>query len=60
MNNSKASFTEQELRVPDLINVEVAIKRAAIKARQLAQKSGTAIATMKNGIINKEYPKPIN
>jgi len=32
------------------------MKRAAIKARTLAQISGTAIVTMKNGVINEEYP----
>jgi len=56
MTNNKASVTEKKQRDPDLINAEVAMKRAAIKARTLAQISGTAIVTMKNGVINEEYP----
>ncbi len=60
MSNNKASITEQKQRDPDLINAEVAIKRAAIKARKLAEMSGTAVITMKNGVINEEYPSHTN
>ncbi len=56
MSNNKSNITEQTQRDPDLINAEVAMKRAAIKARKLAQMSGTAIVTIKNGVINEEYP----
>ncbi|OQK15559.1 hypothetical protein AU255_15135 [Methyloprofundus sedimenti] len=60
MSNNKASITEQKQRDPDLINAEVAIKRAAIKGRKLAEMSGTAVVTMKNGVINEEYPSHTN
>ncbi len=56
MSNNKSNITEQTQRDPDLINAEVAMKRAAIKARKLAQMSGTAVVTMKNGVIIEEYP----
>ncbi len=56
MSNNTSNVTEQTQRDPDLINAEVAMKRAAIKARELAQMSGTAVVTMKNGVINEEYP----
>ena len=56
MSNNKSNITEQTQRDPDLINAEVAMKRAAIKARKLAQMSGTAVVTMKNGVISEEYP----
>lgn len=56
MSNNKTNVTERTQRDPDLINAEVAMKRAAIKARKLAQMSGTAVVTIKNGVINEEYP----
>ncbi len=56
MSDNKTNVTDQTQRDPDLINAEVAMKRAAIKARKLAQMSGTAVVTMKNGVINEEYP----
>jgi len=43
-------------RTPDLINAEIAMKRAAIKAREIAQKTGTAIVTSENKVIREEYP----
>lgn len=48
--------SQSRKRDPDLIHAEVAIKRAAIKARELAQKSGTAIITIKNGKLHEDYP----
>ncbi len=60
MSNNKSNVTNQTQRDPDLINAEVAMKRAAIKARKLAQISGTAVVTMKNGVINEEYPNHNN
>jgi len=54
--SNKSNIAEQTPRDPDLINAEVAMKRAAIKARKLAQITGTAVVTMKNGVINEEYP----
>ena len=60
MSNNKPNVTDHTQRDPDLINAEVAMKRAAIKARKLAQISGTAVVTMKNGVINEEYPNHNN
>jgi hypothetical protein len=60
MSNNKSNVTNRTQRDPDLINAEVAMKRAAIKARKLAQISGTAVVTMKNGVINEEYPNHNN
>lgn len=60
MSNNKSNITEQTQRDPDLINAEVAMKRAAIKARKLAQISGTAVVTIKNGVINEQYPNHNN
>lgn len=56
MSNNKSNVTDRTQRDPDLINAEAAMKRAAIKARKLAQMSGTAVVTIKNGVINEEYP----
>jgi len=56
MSSNKSNVTDRIKRDPDLINAEVAMKRAAIKARELALMSGTAVVTMKNGVINEEYP----
>ncbi|MCF6236758.1 MAG: hypothetical protein L3J70_10380 [Gammaproteobacteria bacterium] len=44
-------------RDPDLANAEIAMKRAAIKAREIAQKTGTAVVTLKNKVIREEYFK---
>ncbi len=51
--------TSQQQRDPDLIHAETAMKRAAIKARKLAQQNGTAVVIVENGIISEEYPDHI-
>ncbi len=51
---------KQHQRGSDLVNAEVAMKRAAIKAREFARISGTAVVFMKNGIIVEEYPRHID
>ncbi len=57
MNADKCDLkVQQKKRDPDLINAEIAIKRAAIKARELAKKNGTAVVTLENQVIKKEYP----
>ncbi len=49
-------------RDPDLVNAEIALKRAAGKAREVARKAGTTIVIFKDGEIreeqgdNREYP----
>jgi len=47
-------------RTPDLINAEIAMKRAAIKAREIAQKTGTAVVVSENEVIREEYPGPLS
>ena len=48
MTTAKSKNTKLKPRDPDLINAELAMKRATLKARKLAQKTGTAIVTMRN------------
>ncbi len=47
-------------RTPDLINAEIAMKRAAIKAREIAQKTGTAVVISENEVIREEYPDQVS
>ena len=43
-------------RDPDLANAEVALKRAAIRAREIAVRTGTSVVYSINGNIIKENP----
>ena len=43
-------------RDPDMVSAEVAMKRAALKARMLAEKTGTAIVYMEEDVIHEERP----
>ena len=52
--------TPPQQRDPDLIHAEMAMKRAAIKARKLAQQNGTAVVTLENGVIREEYPGQVS
>ncbi len=42
-------------RDPDLVNAEIALRRAARKARENARKSGVPVVIMKNGKIMEEH-----
>ncbi len=53
--NKPDSDKQKQKRDPDLANAEIAMKRAAIKARELARKTGTAIVIMENEVIREEY-----
>ncbi len=55
MSRDKNSSNKKQ-RTPDLINAEIAMKRAAIKAREIAEKTGTAVVTSENDVIREEYP----
>ncbi len=55
--NSDEKETNMKQRTPDLINAEIAMKRAALKAREIAQKTGTAVVTSENEVIREEYPE---
>ena len=55
MKTNKSDLDNQnQKRDPDLANAEIAMKRAAIKARELARKTRTAIVVMENEMIRKE------
>jgi len=56
--NKSGKNTKQ--RDPDLVNAEVAMQRAAVKAREIAKKTGTAIVTSNNKVIKEEYPDQIS
>ena len=41
-------------RDPDLVNAEIALKRAAQRAREIARKAGTSVVIYENGTIKEE------
>ena len=41
-------------RDPDLVNAEIAMKRAAEKAREIARKTGTSVVVFENGEIREQ------
>ncbi|MDP2853400.1 MAG: hypothetical protein Q8O28_04035 [Smithellaceae bacterium] len=43
-------------RDPDFINAEIALKRAAQKARQRAQQAGVGVIVLQDGKIMEERP----
>ncbi len=45
-------------RDPDLANAEIAMKRAARKAREIARKAGTSVVFLKEGEIREEQDNP--
>jgi len=47
---------KQKERDPDMINAEVALKRAAQKARQRARQAGIGVVVMQDGKIVEERP----
>ncbi|MBP7230451.1 MAG: hypothetical protein KBA28_00865 [Syntrophaceae bacterium] len=47
---------KQKERDPDLINAEVALKRAAQKARQRAGQAGIGVVVVQDGKIVEERP----
>ena len=44
----------EKQRDPDLVNAEIALKRAAGKAREIARKAGTSVVIFKDGEIREE------
>jgi LDH2 family malate/lactate/ureidoglycolate dehydrogenase len=48
---------KQKERDPDLINAEVALKRAAQKARQRAGQAGIGVVVVQDGRIIEEQPE---
>jgi len=47
-------------RDPDFINAEIALKRAAQKARKRAQQAGIGVFVMKDGCIVEEHVETNN
>lgn len=47
---------EKNERDPDFINAEIALKRAALKARQLAAQAGIGVMVIEDGKIIEEMP----
>ncbi len=44
----------EQKRDPDLVNAEIAIKRAAKRAREFARRTGTSVVIYENGVIREE------
>jgi hypothetical protein len=59
MTSKKTLKKESLTRDPDLLNAEVALRRTAGKARELARKAGTSIVYSVNGQLVKETPPEI-
>jgi hypothetical protein len=52
--NTPNQTTSGHERDPDLVNAEIALKRAAQKAREVARKAGTSVVILKDGEIREE------
>lgn len=46
----------QEARDPDLRGIAPALERAALRARELARQTGTAVVISRNGVIEHLWP----
>jgi hypothetical protein len=57
MSSKKLDSTKDEKkRDPDFINAEIALNRAARKARQRAQQAGVGVIVLQDGKIMEERP----
>jgi hypothetical protein len=57
MSSEKPDSTaDTKKRGPDFINAEIALKRAARKARQRAQQAGSGVIVLQDGKIMEERP----
>ena len=57
MSSKKLDSTKVEKkRDPDFVNSEIALMRAARKARQLAQQAGIGVIVLQDGQIMEERP----
>lgn len=55
MTSKKSDRTKVEReRDTDLVNAEIALKRAGVKAREIAKKAGTSVVIFKDGEIKEE------
>jgi hypothetical protein len=55
MTDPQAPAVQRE-RDPDLVNAEIALQRAALRAREMAWRHGVPVVYSENGVINYEYP----
>ena len=56
MSKKKLNYDNSASRDPDLANAEVALRRAAARARDIARKTGTSVIYSIDGKIVKESP----
>ena len=55
MTNKVSDQTKMESqRDPDLVNAEIALKRAAVKARAIARKAGISVVIFEDGEIRED------
>jgi len=54
MTSRTEQTTKTPKRDPDLVNAEIALKRAAKKAREEARKTGISVVVLKDGEIKEE------
>ncbi len=47
---------EKEIKDPDLAKVGVALRRAAVRARKIAEETHTPLIVYENGRVVKKYP----
>jgi len=58
MNKTADRSTPERKRDRDLVNAEIALKRAALKAREIAKRAGTSVVILKDGEIKEELVEP--
>ena len=51
------SNASDKTRDPDLVKAEIAMQRAALKAREKARRTGAGVVVVKDGDIVEERPK---
>jgi hypothetical protein len=59
MTDSQAPAVPCE-RDPDLVNAEIALRRAALRAREKAWRYGVPVVYSEDGVIKYEYPPTTN
>jgi hypothetical protein len=59
MTDPQAPAVPRE-RDPDLVNAEIALQRAALRAREKAWRHGVPVVYSEDGVIKYEYPPTTN
>ncbi len=60
MNLRPIDRSEKKTRDPDIVNAEIAIKRAAKRAREKAKRIGAGVIVLKDGKIVEERQENTN